>query len=269
MAALPPPWSKDLSSNDVQHCPSSPQRTARRNTEVVKVVDSSLRRLISAQGAFNRRRTMSKPYIEQIEESESFYSGIEEGLCEADQKPDAKLDFDSIPIRRTRIATFSFHLVTAILVTTFAYRLGTTQAAKVAFIGGAASLFFATLLLLIQYHNLTERRHMFFRNHAIKSSAIVSSLFPERVQGRLLENSMATLENDSSNHRGDKDVASVLQERNSEKAREPPKNRLMQFLRESSPDPKLVEELTPKESKPIADYFPNCTVMVSGKTGCK
>lgn len=119
-----------------------------------------------------------------------------------------------------------------------------------------------------------ERRQKLVLRKAINSTAIVSSLFPERVHDRLLETAivnttskaasatMDSLKGDQGDG-GSSDSSYASEHIDSVKVKEPTKMRLKNFLRDNTPETKIGGGSLSGETKPIADFFPNCTVMVS------
>jgi hypothetical protein len=101
-----------------------------------------------------------------------------------------------------------------------------------------ATIFVFTALMFLVYDRLVERRQRMILAKAVQSSAIVSSLFPKNVRDRLMQAN----ENDKAGN-----VAGS-------------NHRLKSFL---SGDSKQSED----NLQPIADLFPNCTVLFADISG--
>lgn len=101
------------------------------------------------------------------------------------------------------------------------------------------------------YDVLVARRQKVVLEHAIQSRAIVSSLFPEQVHDRLFRRESlgeaADLSNDEDNTQDDTSLVFF----------EPTKQRLRSFLDQNGD----LSEGAGGNLKPIADLFPNCTVL--------
>jgi hypothetical protein len=142
------------------------------------------------------------------------------------------------------------------------------------------------VVLWYYYATVVAHRQALVARQAGKSSALVSSLFPDTIRDRLmLQASQANLDHgtftdDEEEDDLDKeDRVSFSKTRtnetsdssNSERAmtqREPPKMRLRSFLREANrAGPSSTRVLT-SEAKPIADFFPNCTVLFADVRLC-
>lgn len=123
--------------------------------------------------------------------------------------------------------------------------------------GFAVLIFFVTGVVFYFYDSIVKQRQKFILDQAIRSNAILSSLFPENVRGRLFGRE------EGSTGGGTRSGASV----NSNPLRidtnsftvDPTKMRLKSFLSD-------VEQNT-SSSKPIADLFPNCTVLFADISG--
>jgi hypothetical protein len=102
-----------------------------------------------------------------------------------------------------------------------------------------AAIFTFAIIMFFVYDNLVERRQKLILSKAAQSTAIVSSLFPKNVRDRLMQ---TTNETDTSGHQ----VA----------IRNP---RLKSLLGEAQGNE--------ANSQPIADLFPNCTVMFADISG--
>lgn len=99
-----------------------------------------------------------------------------------------------------------------------------------------ASIFLFTVLLFIVYDRLVERRQALVMFQAKQTSDIVTSLFPESVRDRLIQ-----------------------AEEVEKKRVAAPTARLKSFLKEAGVDDDNLQ--------PIADLFPNCTVMFADIAG--
>jgi class 3 adenylate cyclase len=142
----------------------------------------------------------------------------------------------------------------------------------------SVSLLFAFCISLLAYHEyILQRRHSRTYTHAIQSSALVASIFPEQVHERLMKNRG---QQDQEKHVRSKSIFGAKLNGDAlrrsthcnpstrkfslvkcspainESVREPPKLRLKSLLRTQST---LSTETD--FDKPIADYFPDCTIM--------
>jgi hypothetical protein len=102
-----------------------------------------------------------------------------------------------------------------------------------------AVIFMFTACMFLYYDRLVERRQALILMRAEQTSAIVSSLFPENVRDRLME--VGT--NDAKN----KDSVA-------------PNQRLRSFLNSGAEEDDM-------DLQPIADLFPNCTVLFADISG--
>jgi hypothetical protein len=103
--------------------------------------------------------------------------------------------------------------------------------------GAVAAIFIFTGLLLILYDWLVERRQKYLQDTANKTNAIISSLFPEVVRDRLFEESKNNA-----------------------------KQGVKKFMNDSSDQEDLTYGIR-SGSAPIADLFPDCTVMFGDISG--
>lgn len=95
--------------------------------------------------------------------------------------------------------------------------------------------FLVTSLIFLTYDRLVAKRHNAVETQAVKSTAVVSSLFPEKVRERLYETGV---------------TGSEMQGKNKE----------TKFL--SSVASKIRDDaFVVDESMPIADLYPECTVL--------
>ena len=99
--------------------------------------------------------------------------------------------------------------------------------------GAVAAIFIFTGLLLILYDWLVERRQKYLQETANKTNAIISSLFPEVVRDRLFDNA---------------------------------KQGVKKFMNDSSAQEDQTGGIR-SGSAPIADLFPDCTVMFGDISG--
>lgn len=107
---------------------------------------------------------------------------------------------------------------------------------------GAAAIFVFTALMFVLYDRLVERRQRLVMSTAKTSTAIVSSLFPEAITKRLMEQGASSSSNNKSNY-----VSA--------------NNRLKSFLNDGGKDEDIVD------SQPIADTFPFTTVLFADVAG--
>jgi hypothetical protein len=106
--------------------------------------------------------------------------------------------------------------------------------------GAVAAIFIFTALLLILYDWLVERRQKYLQDTANKTNAIISSLFPDMVRDRLFEENQ-------------KKVMSS-------------KQGVKKFMNDSSGQDDQTDGIK-SGSAPIADLFPDCTVMFGDIAG--
>jgi hypothetical protein len=117
-------------------------------------------------------------------------------------------------------------------------------------------VFFFTTLVFLAYDFLVQKRQEKVHSAAVKSNAIVSSLFPAEIRDRLFQHNEEPALKGS---KGNKNKGGLLDSA-------PNKFRLKNYL-----DADDVEEATPDldmyDTKPIADLFPNTTVMFADIAG--
>jgi class 3 adenylate cyclase len=101
-----------------------------------------------------------------------------------------------------------------------------------------AAIFVVTALMFLFYDRLVERRQQLILSKAVQSTAIVASIFPKNVRERLMQA--------NENDKDDNDGA--------------PNHRLTSFLSGDSND-------NEDNLEPIADLFPNCTVLFADISG--
>ena len=94
-----------------------------------------------------------------------------------------------------------------------------------------AAVFLGTAIVFLVFNKYVERRQELVMDQAVKSTAIVTSLFPEKIRDRLMDSG---------------DFASG-------------KHRLKSFLSDSNEESNLAQ--------PIADLFPHCTVFFADISG--
>jgi hypothetical protein len=103
-----------------------------------------------------------------------------------------------------------------------------------------AFIFAFAIFMFFVYDRLVERRQRLVLRKAVQSTAIVSSLFPKNVRDRLLQTSNETDMSGSNAARRNPRLKSLMGEETKQNA---------------------------ESSKPIADLFPNCTVMFADIAG--
>jgi class 3 adenylate cyclase len=125
-------------------------------------------------------------------------------------------------------------------------------------------IFIFTILAFLTYDKMVQRRQQVVMDSAMKSNAIVSSLFPAEFRDRLFHGGAKSKKKMKKNEMT-KRIGGLLPSLS-----EAPKSRLNSFLQGdaktlgSSPDTMANGEL---QSKPIADLFPNTTVMFADIVG--
>ena len=112
------------------------------------------------------------------------------------------------------------------------------------FQAGIAMIFLFTTAIFITYECLVETRQRKIMASAKEAKAVVNSLFPKNVRRRLYENA---------NKKGERSAKSAMA------SMQTPKNRLKKFLSDGAGDIRTTE--------PIADLFPNATVMFADISG--
>ena len=117
-------------------------------------------------------------------------------------------------------------------------------------------IFLAAAGIFLTYDLLVERRQKVVMEHALQSTAIVSSLFPEAVRDRLFNED-----------EGLGDTRHAARRRSSDGGgsffSEPPKSRLKSFMSDETGGAANGQGT----SKPIADLFPHCTVLFADIAG--
>jgi class 3 adenylate cyclase len=125
-----------------------------------------------------------------------------------------------------------------------------------------AFIFAFALLLFAIYDFLVERRQKIVLEHALQSTAIVSSLFPDVVRDRLFRRESG----DGPGNSPRTEPTSGLSRQNSlmstSSLLEPTQNRLKTFLNDSDGS-----KQNGNADKPLADLFPNCTVLFADIAG--
>jgi len=121
-------------------------------------------------------------------------------------------------------------------------------------------VFFFAAGVFALYDALVERRQKVVMNRAVQSSAIVSQLFPEQVHDRLFRRGSI------GDHRNDDcsltvDETPPVESANPLMPVAPAKQRLKSFLTECD------EAGAENGARPIADLFPNCTVLFADISG--
>ena len=144
-------------------------------------------------------------------------------------------------------------------------------------------IFLMALTLYALVYSFVHARHLLVLKQNAKSSALVSSLFPNNFRDRIMSNMMdsrgvlshiseatgetTALEDSKATGLSVSPESNETSERSDSlgKTRELPKMRLKSYLRENSkPGESIIN------AKPIADFFPNCTVLfadICGFTG--
>jgi hypothetical protein len=107
-----------------------------------------------------------------------------------------------------------------------------------------AMIFLFTTAIFIFYECLVESRQRKIEASAKEARAVVNSLFPKNVRKRLYENA---------NKKGERNAKFAMA------SMQTPKNRLKKFLSEGAGDIQA--------SEPIADLFPNATIMFADISG--
>ena len=117
-------------------------------------------------------------------------------------------------------------------------------------------IFLAAIGIFVTYDFLVEYRQKVVMEHAMQSTAIVSSLFPEAVRERLFNEEEGLGENTRAARRRSSDGGGSF-------FSEPPKNRIKTFMSDENGVPTNGQGT----SKPIADLFPHCTVLFADIAG--
>jgi hypothetical protein len=119
-------------------------------------------------------------------------------------------------------------------------------------------IFFVAGLVFLAYDILVEYRQQVVMDHALQSTAIVSSLFPQAVRDRLFEEDGAEAGRQQRRRSSDGGGSILF---------ETPKNSIKTFLGgEESPSSSDGQQ-TSGQNKPIADLFPHCTVLFADIAG--
>lgn len=121
-----------------------------------------------------------------------------------------------------------------------------------------AILFLCASLLFFAYDWLVERRQKIVLAHAQNSNSIVSSLFPDVVRDRLFRRESG--DGEQTNRRVARQN-STSTTGSKQSLIEPTKNRLKTFLNEGG------ESKSAEVDRPLADLFPNCTVLFADIAG--
>jgi class 3 adenylate cyclase len=123
-----------------------------------------------------------------------------------------------------------------------------------------AFLFTCASLLFLAYDWLVERRQKLVLEHAHNSNSIVSSLFPDVVRDRLFRRESGDGEQATRRNMARQNSTSTIGSKQS--LVEPTKNRIQKFLSEGGGESKNAEV-----ERPLADLFPNCTVLFADIAG--
>lgn len=235
---------------------------------------ASRRQLFAAIGATNRRRLGNQQGLgESSDDVLNFFSDSMEQFGsdqDADNTNELKRMLEgSGEIKLFRTSLVAFLLIAAVLVSALTYMMSMSSQDEVLRIEGnpilstilVLLLFAIAMALLLRYNCLVEERQERVLRQAINSTLIVSSLFPEGVHDRLLETTSMGISAIQEYHEDEEDDHSTDSSRKSGlKGKGPKLVPMNPATRESA---SLNGESKPFESKPIADFFPNCTVMVS------
>lgn len=288
---------------DITFAPSSTDDLEAARSSPLSLNISSHHRILArhdthvtnATGTNAAKMPLRPPLVEESDESNfsRFTDGLNE-MVENEQDESRstvpKIAFGlSRTIKIVRVTALSVLTTTALLVSTMTYFLASQKyrsdeiesqisssdpalnaSNPALFTSIVAALFTLTIILFLGYHRMVERRHRVVLSQALKSTAIVASLFPERVHHRLLETATKQTKtrktsaktnsfNDEDLEENDCSLSSEYSERLEKvKVKDPSKMKLKEILRDKTQtDGSLLEEL-----QPIADFFPNCTVMV-------
>jgi class 3 adenylate cyclase len=124
-----------------------------------------------------------------------------------------------------------------------------------------AVLFACASLLFFVYDWMVERRQKIVLEHAQNSTAIVSSLFPDMVRDRLFRRESGDGAEGNGTRRGVARQNSASTSGSKQSLIEPTQNRLKTFLSEGG------ESKNAEADRPLADLFPNCTVLFADIAG--
>ena len=113
-------------------------------------------------------------------------------------------------------------------------------------------VFFFTAMVFILYDYLVTRRQSLVMNAAAKTQALVSSLFPKSVQQRILE---------------DANDQAIAEQKNKKIPVFRGKTQLKEFLEDGDADMEVDADDTMFKSRPIADLFPETTVLFADIAG--
>jgi class 3 adenylate cyclase len=129
-----------------------------------------------------------------------------------------------------------------------------------------ALAFLVIFAVAVTYDCVVRRRLKAVMNTALESRAIISSLFPENVRDRLFVE-----QNEENNDKNGEPRKEVLfgDPGNDQNALHPAKLQLKTFLNETPSNASAANnmDMTILQSKPIADLFPNCTVLFADIAG--
>jgi hypothetical protein len=236
---------------------------------------ASRRQLFAAIGATNRRRLGNQPSVgDSTDDVLNFFSDSMEQFGsdqDADKTNDLKRMLEgSGKIKLFRTMLVAFLVIAAVLVSVLTYIMSMSSHDEVLRIEGnpilctifVLALFAIAMALLLRYNCLVEERQERVLRQAINSTLIVSSLFPEGVHDRLLETTSMGISAIQEYCEEEEDDHSTDSSRKSGLKSKGPKLLPMNAATRESVTP--YGDSKTLESKPIADFFPNCTVMVSG-----
>jgi class 3 adenylate cyclase len=122
---------------------------------------------------------------------------------------------------------------------------------------GIVLIFLFTSAVFIHYHIFVTRRQAKVEESAARSNAIVTSLFPAQVRDRLLVEQEGQAKNNKNGRRGSLDIVT------NSKYGEPGRNIVV--LDNNDDEEAVTDKLL--RTKPIADLFPNATVMFADICG--
>jgi class 3 adenylate cyclase len=146
------------------------------------------------------------------------------------------------------------------------------SAAPGLYMGAVFLIFFLAACLFLTYDHLVQKRQREIMDSAARSNAIVSSLFPAEIRDRLFKGDEEGGNKPGTDSKGDHKKVVDTQVVKALPGDAPQKYRLKNYLNEEEAEaPKEAhpghsdEEI--HESKPIADLFPNTTVMFADISG--
>jgi hypothetical protein len=123
----------------------------------------------------------------------------------------------------------------------------------------AAFIFFVTSCIFLLYDYLVERRQKVVMDKAVKSSAVVSSLFPEKFRDRLL--------NEGDDTKSTEDVSSSEDDKDKNNWLVNGPNHMMKLDNDTGASMITSEQAATRKGKPIADRFLDSSVMFADLAG--